>query len=140
MSKITNAMLLEAINGINLKVDTLSARVEALEGKSKPTVSAKGNAEKPSIKVKGYSTDIKDYEPKKVNGFYKWGKKSDTVKSRNYRAMMVAYCYAVATKGKALSCYEGNTKLFEFEDIKADYYKAQEKFKSTYKYIKTSDR
>jgi hypothetical protein len=140
MSKITNAMLMEAINGINQKVDTLSKRVENLEGKSKPTVSKKGNAEKPTIKVSGYSTNIKDYEPKKVNGFYKWGKKTDTVKSRNYRAMMVAYCYAVSTKGKALSCYEGKTKLFEFDNIKEDYYKAQEKFKATYKYIKTSDR
>ncbi len=43
MSKITNAMLMEAINGINVKFDTLSARVDALEGaKSKPSTSGKG--------------------------------------------------------------------------------------------------
>ena len=44
MSKITNAMLMEALNGINAKFDTLNARVTALEEnrKSKPTNAYKG--------------------------------------------------------------------------------------------------
>lgn len=43
MSKITNAMLLDAINGIKSEVGALSQRVTALEeNRKKPTVSATG--------------------------------------------------------------------------------------------------
>lgn len=144
MSKITNAMLMEAINGINTKLDAIDKRVTTLEkGKSKPTTSAKGKPSAtatPTVKVSGFSTNIKDYEPKKVDGFYKWGKKTDTIKSRNYRAMMVAYCYAVATKGEALGCYKDGKKVCDFDDIKEAYYKAQADFKATYKYTKVADR
>ena len=132
MSKsITNAMLLEAINGINKKFDTLSARVEALEGKSKPSTSVKGKAEKPST-TKGYSTDIKDYEPKKsADGNYNWN---------SYKAKRTDYCYAVATNGKALGCYEKGVKVVEFADIDKDFNKAKEAFSKAYKYVKVANR
>lgn len=94
-----------------------------------------------SLKQTLYSTNIKDYEPKKVGGFYKWGKKGDTVKSRNYRAMMTAYCYAVATKGKALGCYDSKgNKICDFDEIKAAYEKAKAAFQKAYPYVKTADR
>lgn len=132
MSKsITNAQILEAINNISKQFDSLSKRVEVLEGKSKPSTSNKGKAEKPST-TKGYSTDIKDYEPKKsADGNFIWA---------SYKAKRTDYCYAVATKGKALGCYEKGVKVVEFADIEADFNKAKEEFSNTYKYIKKADR
>ena len=127
MSKITNAMLMEAINGINTKFDTLSKRVEALEGKSKsvPTTSGKGIS-------KLYSVELKDYEPKKsADGNYNWS---------SYKAKRTDYCYAVATKGKALGCYEKGVKVVDFKDIEADFNKAKEQFSKHFKYIKKADR
>ncbi len=97
--------------------------------------------EKVSLKQTLYSTNIKDYEPKKVNGNYKWGKKGDTVKSRNYRAMMTAYCYAVATKGKALACYDSKgNKVCDFDEVKGAYEKAKAAFQKAYPYVKMADR
>ena len=128
MSKITNAMLMEAINGINAKFDTLSKRVDALEGKSKPTVSAKGN----SKTAKAVSTNIADYEPKKdSNGNYIWA---------SYKAKRKDYCYAVATNGEALSCYKNGKKVAEFADIEEAYNKAKAEFTAKYTYIKKADR
>lgn len=130
MSKtITNAMLLEAINNINKSITSLEKRVSTLEGgKSKPSTSSKGSAEK----SKGYSTNLADYEPKKdSNGNYIWA---------SYKAKRKDYCYAVATKGEALSCYKDGNKVAEFADIEADYNKAKEEFSKKYAYIKKADR
>ena len=88
-----------------------------------------------------YSMKIADYEPKKVDGFYKWGKKTDTIKSRNYRAMQIAYCYAVATKGQAVSsdeCYKLGIEVDYAE--KSAYGKAKAEFKKKYVYIKKADQ
>ena len=88
-----------------------------------------------------YSMKLADYEPKKVDGFYKWGKKTDTIKSRNYRAMQIAYCYAVATKGQAISsdeCFKMNLEV-DFTEGGA-YAKAKAEFKKKYAYTKISDR
>lgn len=88
-----------------------------------------------------YSTKLADYEPKKVDGFYKWGKKTDTIKSQNYRAMQIAYCYAVATKGQAVSsdeCFKMGIKVDYAEG--SAYAKAKESFKKKYVYIKMADR
>lgn len=131
MSKITNAMLMEAINGINNKIDAISKRVDTLEGKSKPTASSKGKAEK-SATTKGYSTKITDYEPKKgADGHYVWV---------SYKAKRKDYCYAVATKGEALGCYKNGKKVAEFADIEADYNKAKAEFDKKYPYTKKADR
>ena len=128
MSKITNAMIMEALNGINKKLDAIDNRVTTLEGKSKPTVSTKGNAKT----AKAVSTDIKDYEPKKdSNGNYIWA---------SYKAKRKDYCYAVATKGEALSCYKNGKKVAEFADIEEDYNKAKAEFSKKYTYIKKADR
>jgi len=129
MSKITNAMILEALNSINGKLDAIDKRVTTLEsGKSKPTTSGKGT----SKVAKGYSTDIKDYEPKKsADGHYNWS---------SYKAKRTDYCYAVATKGEALGCYKDGKKVVDFSDIEADFNKAKAEFGKKYKYIKVSDR
>lgn len=86
-----------------------------------------------------YSTKLKDYEPKKVDGFYKWGRKTDTIKSRNYRAMQIAYCYAVATNGQAVSSDEC-LKLGIEVDYDGAYAKAKKSFRKKYVYIKKEDR
>ena len=88
-----------------------------------------------------YSTKLADYEPKKVDGFYKWGKKTDTIKSQNYRAMQIAYCYAVATKGQAVSsdeCFKMGIKVDYAEG--SAYAKAKDTFKKKYVYTKMADR
>lgn len=89
-----------------------------------------------------YSTSLKDYEPKKGNdGHYIWGRKTDTVKSRNYLAMQKAYCYAVATKGKAITsdeCYKLGIEV-DFAEGKA-YNKAKEDFKKKYVYVSKTNR
>ena len=87
-----------------------------------------------------YSTSLKDYEPKKgADGHYIWGRKSDTVKSKNYRAMQIAYCYAVATKGQAITSDEC-LKLGIEVDYENAYNKAKEDFKKKYVYVAKNAR
>lgn len=88
-----------------------------------------------------YSTKLTDYEPKKVDNNYIWGKKTDTIKSKHYMAMQKAYCYAVATKGQAITsdeCYKMGIEV-DFTEGGA-YSKAKEQFKKKYVYIKKADR
>ena len=88
-----------------------------------------------------YSTKLSDYEPKKVDGFYKWGKKTDTIKSRNYRAMQIAYCYAVTTKGQAISSDECLNLGIEVDfSENGAYKKAKAQFTKKYIYTKKADR
>lgn len=95
-----------------------------------------------SVRELKYSTSLKDYEPKKGNdGHYIWGRKTDTVKSRNYLAMQKAYCYAVATKGEAITsdeCYKLGIEV-DFAEGKA-YNKAKETFKKKYVYVAKGSR
>ena len=117
----------------------------ANEGKKTKTAtksrkSATPNEPKKTENAK-YSTKIADYEPKKVDGFYKWGRKTDTIKSRNYRAMQIAYCYAVATKGQAISsdeCFNLGLEIDYSEN--GAYAKAKAKFHEKFVYIKKADR
>ena len=91
-------------------------------------------------KTTKYSVAIKDYEPKKdADGHYIWGRKTDTVKSKHYLAMQKAYCYAVATKGKALTsdeCYKNDIEV----DFDGAYNKAKEEFKKKYVYVAKNAR
>ena len=141
MSKITNQMLLDAINGVNSQLNNLKVEVETLrtdvdtlkgvKGKSaKPSQSGKGSTEKA---IKLLSTKVEDYEPKKDdNGNYIW---------QSYKKNRTRFCYAIATNGKAYGCYDkdGN-KVADFDDIKTDYEKAKAKFEKKFKYIKKADR
>lgn len=82
-----------------------------------------------------YSVSLKDYEPKKgADGHYIWGRKTDTVKSRNYLAMQKAYCYAVATNGQAITsdeCYKLGIEV----DYEKSYNKAKADFKKKFVYV-----
>jgi hypothetical protein len=112
---------------------TTKGRGTANEGKNPQTTN-----EAPKTK---YSTKLTDYEPKKIDGFYKWGKKTDTIKSRNYLAMQKAYCYAVVTKGQAVTsdeCYKLGIEVDYSEN--GAYGKAKAKFRAKYIYIKNADR
>lgn len=87
-----------------------------------------------------YSTSIKDYAPKKgADGHYIWGRKTDTVKSKNYLAMQKAYCYAVATKGQALTSDEC-LKLGIEVDYEKVYNKAKADFRKKYVYVAKDKR
>jgi hypothetical protein len=87
-----------------------------------------------------YSTAIKDYAPKKdADGHYIWGRKTDTVKSKHYLAMQKAYCYAVATNGKAITSNECYKLGIEVDYDKA-YNKAKADFKKKYVYVAKGDR
>lgn len=87
-----------------------------------------------------YSTSIKDYAPKKgADGHYIWGRKTDTVKSKNYLAMQKAYCYAVATNGQALTSDEC-LKLGLEVDYEKTYNKAKADFRKKYVYVAKSER
>lgn len=118
------------------------AVVEAMKATTVKPNEGKGRGSATGKKAEGkYSTKIADYEPKKVDGFYKWGKKTDTIKSKNYRAMQIAYCYAVATKGQAVSsdeCFKLGIEV-DYAEGKA-YAKAKAQFKQKYVYTKKANR
>lgn len=113
-----------------MEVKKPAPRGTANEGKTKEEKAAKTK----------YSTSLKDYEPKKdADGFYIWGKKTDTVKSQHYLAMQKAYCYAVATKGQALTSDEC-LKLKLAVDYENGYNKAKDAFKKKFVYVAKKDR
>jgi DNA mismatch repair ATPase MutL len=130
---VVAALKSEPTSAKNTKKST--SRGNANEGK-KPETTKKVEAPKTTK----YSTSIKDYEPKKdADGHYIWGRKTDTVKSKHYLAMQKAYCYAVATKGKALTsdeCHKNNIEV----DYEVAYNKAKDDFKKKYVYVAKNAR
>ena len=143
MSKITNEMLLNAINSVNSQLGTLKVEVENLKadvttlkggkGKSaKPTVSTKGATEKATTK---FSTKVEDYEPKKDNdGNYNWA---------SYKANRTKFCYAVVTNGvcnkNPYGTDWGKTNTVDYSE-NSPYYKAKAKFEKKFKYITIANR
>ena len=138
---------------LELATIVAQAVVEAMKASTATPSSAKkgrgtatANEGKKSVtqnkgKTAKYSMKLADYEPKKVDGFYKWGKKNDTIKSRNYRAMQIAYCYAVATKGQAVSSDECFKLGIEVDYAEGGVYaKAKAEFKKKYTYTKVENR
>ena len=92
-------------------------------------------------KTAKYSTKLADYEPKKKDNHYIWGKPSDTIKSKHYMAMQKAYCYAVATKGQAISSDECLNLGIEVDYAEnGAYKKAKAQFTKKYIYTKKADR
>ena len=121
-------------------VEAMKATTTTSTKKGRGTATA-NEGKKTTTPTTKYSTKIADYEPKKVDGFYKWGKKTDTIKSKNYRAMQIAYCYAVATKGQAVSsdeCFKLGIEVDYAEN--SAYGKAKAQFKKKYIYTKKADR
>ena len=141
--KITNEMILEALNGIKAEVNemrvdinSIGDRVGKLEkgAKTVPSVKGKGNAtaSAKAEKTAKFSTNLKDYEPKKsADGNYNWA---------SYKAKRKDYCYAVATNGQALGCYVNGKKVFDYADIEDAYNKAKAQFSKKFVYKKVADR
>lgn len=134
--RITNEMIMEALNGINSKLGSIEDRVSKLEkgAKAVPSVKGKGNATASAKAEKSakFSTNLKDYEPKKsADGNYNWA---------SYKAKRKDYCYAVATKGQALGCYVNGKKVFDYADLEDAYNKAKEQFSKKFVYKKVADR
>lgn len=137
---------------LELAAIVAQAVVEAMKATTETPTSAKkgrkaataNEGKKPETSNEGktkYSTKIADYEPKKADGNYIWGRKTDTIKSKHYMAMQKAYCYAVATKGQAITsdeCFKLGIKVDYAED--GAYGKAKAQFKKKYVYIKKADR
>lgn len=75
---------------------------------------------------------LQDFEAKKgADGEYVW---------KSYKAQRMAYCYYVATKGKATSSNECYKQGIEFDSIKADYEKAKAEYSEKFVYKKKADR
>ena len=130
-------IIAEAVVGALKEVPTSAKKKES---KARGTKAEElKTAKTKELKTK-YSTSLKDYEPKKGNdGHYIWGRKTDTVKSKNYLAMQKAYCYAVATNGKAITsdeCYKLGLEV----DYGTAYNKAKEEFKKKYAYVAKNAR
>ena len=113
------------------------AVVTALKEASAPSTSAnKGrNSATPNEAPKTkYSTKLSDYEPKgekTAKGYTNWN---------SYCSKRSDYCYAVATNGKYLGCYENGKKVVNFDDIEKKYNEAKAKFNAKYTYVKKADR
>ena len=78
-----------------------------------------------------HSMKLADYEPKKNDGYTNWA---------SYNARRSDYCYAVATNGKYLGCYENGKKVVDFADISKKYNEAKKKYEAKYHYVKKADR
>ena len=119
--KVTLSEIMEALNNINSRLDALENR---------PSTTVKEVKGKGSAKL--FSTELKDYEPKKdANGNYIW---------QSYKNQRSKYCYSVATKGKATSSYKDGEKVYDDFSENSPYYKAKAQFEKKYKYIKKADR
>ena len=118
----------------------VNSLVEALKASNTTSVSAnKGRksatpneAKKPETSK--HSMKLTDYEPKgekTEKGYTNWA---------SYKAKRSDYCYAVATNGKYLGCYENGKKVVEFDDIEKKYNEAKKKYEAKYHYVKKADR
>jgi hypothetical protein len=109
--------------------ETTATPVSANKGRKSATPNEEPKPKKPT-KAK-YSTDIKDYEPKKNGKFYNWA---------SYKAQRTKYCYAYATSGRAVGCFENGERYCTFEQIADEYAEAKKKFEKKYKYVKKADQ
>lgn len=129
------------INGIAMQfkdAQEAASFVKAM-GKGNPAPTGTGATapkQTTSKPVKLYSTEVKDYEPKKdKDGHYIW---------QSYKAQRSHFCYAAATAGNCNSnpygsawAEAGNTVDYSAEGA---YHKAKAEFEATFKYTKKADR
>lgn len=111
--------------------------------KGKGSATPKKNAPAPK-KGKGNATatttkTIKDFEPKKVDGYYVWGGTKSTIKSGHYMAMRKAYCVFKATDGKYTDskvAYANGVSI----DYDGAYAKAKAEFSKKFPYVTKANR
>lgn len=163
--RITNAQIMEAINGLCNTVNELNKRVTKLEENKKtatksapkarksatnkatktaktttkttPKKSAPTTKEEPKKKL-----TLKDFEPKKYDdGHYRWGMKSDGFNQKSYMGMRKAYCVYQSTQGEFMDskkAYDAGIRIDYSED--GAYAKAKAEFEKKFKYVKKGDR
>lgn len=158
------------MNELNKKLDNIlevlgnmDERVKKLENvkeSKKTTASKSSTTKKSSAKTssrKGTATvekstkvaepksikgmKIADFEPRKYDGFYRWGMKSDGFNQKSYMGMRKAYCVYKATNGEHLDpkkAYEAGVRIDYSEG--GAYAKAKAEFEKKFKYVKKGDR
>lgn len=114
------------------------AVVTALKEASAPSNKSRGSAnEAPKKKAPTkpkYSVRLEDYEPKgekTKKGYTNWN---------SYNSQRTKFCYAFATSGKAVGCFENGKRVCSFEQIDEEYAEAKALFEKKYKYVKKADR
>ena len=133
-------LIAEAVVGALKATPTTGTKANKVVSRGNANEGKKAETPKATKQTTKYSTALKDYEPKKgADGHYIWGRKIDTVKSKNYLAMQKAYCYAVATKGKAITSEEC-FKLGLEVDYEVAYEKAKADFRKKYAYVAKNAR
>jgi hypothetical protein len=152
MRKTQFEQIMGAINGVNVKVDYLQSEVDALKTaktakKTAPTKTAKKSAKKTATKVATEKSQtvapkkLADFEPKKYDGFYRWGMKSDGFNQKSYMGMRKAYCVFKATDGQFVDsdkAYKAGIRIDYSENGK--YAKAKAEFEKKFKYVKVDER
>lgn len=163
--RITNAQIMEAINGLCNTVNELNDRVTKLEEtkktatksapkarkssttkatktaktttKTTPKKSAPTTKEEPKKKL-----TLNDFEPKKYDdGHYRWGIKSDGFNQKSYMGMRKAYCVYKATNGEFMDsdkAYKAGVRIDYSEG--GAYAEAKKEFEKKFKYVKKGDR
>jgi hypothetical protein len=84
---------------------------------------------------------LADFEPKKYDGFYRWGFKTDGFNQKSYLGMRKAYCVYKATNGEYLDsqkAYNDGVRI-DYSEGSA-YFEAKKEFEKKFKYVKKSDR
>ena len=112
--------------------ETSATPVSANEGRKSATPNEAPKKKTP--KTPKYSTNLKDYEPKgekTKKGYTNWN---------SYNAQRTKFCYAFATGGNALGCYENGKKVCDWEQIAEEYAEGKAIFEKKYKYVKKADR
>ena len=143
-------MDIEALKGAKVETSKKSAPKSAT--KTAKSVSKKTSSEKTSTKKSApveakketkslRDMKLADFEPKKYDGFYRWGMKTDGFNQKSYMGMRKAYCVYKATNGEYLDAqkaYNAGVRI-DYSEGSA-YFKAKEEFEKKFKYVKKSDR
>lgn len=139
-------MDIDALKGAEVETSKKSAPKNGTKSATKSVskkTSAKKNAPVEAKKETKSLKDMKlaDFEPKKYDGFYRWGMKSDGFNQKSYMGMRKAYCVYKATNGEYLDAqkaYNAGVRI-DYSEGSA-YFKAKEEFEKKFKYVKKSDR
>lgn len=151
-TRTTNKEIMETLANISATLEIMNARVCALETpsatskksttkKATKSEAKKSTASRTTEKATLKNMTLADFEPKKYDGFYRWGNKKDGFNQKSYMGMRKAYCVYKATNGQYLDsqkAYDDGVRIDYSED--SAYFKAKAEFEKKFKYIKKADR
>ena len=133
IGKVTYGLIVDSDGLVSYKN---AAKVESSRKNAPKTEEPKTNAKKSLKDMK-----LVDFEPKKYDGFYRWGFKTDGFNQKSYIGMRKAYCVYKATNGQYIDsqkAYNDGVRI-DYSEGSA-YFKAKEEFEKKFKYVKKSDR